>query len=89
MLVEKKMNDTTTVAATPMSDDDLERAIKEREKLDEKIEAMRKERREADLAKVRELCELHGFTATDLRGALKVKGATKTVKKSTRRRKAS
>jgi len=81
------MNDTTS--ATPMSDDDLERAIAERKKLDEKIEAMRLERREADLAKVRELCGLHGFTATDLRGALKVKGATRTTKKSPRRRKAS
>jgi len=74
------MNDTTAVVSIP--DLDLERAIKEREKLDAKIEAMRQERRDADLAKVKELCELHGFTATDLRGSLKVKSAVKTPRKS-------
>lgn len=30
--------------------------------------------READLADVRAKCQLHGFTQTDLRGALKTKG---------------
>lgn len=74
------MNDITKTSA--LSDDDLQRAMQEREKLDAKIEAMRQERRDADLAKVKELCELHGFTATDLRGSLKVKSAVKTPRKS-------
>jgi hypothetical protein len=33
--------------------------------------------RDAELADVREKCKLHGFSASDLRGALKVKGAKK------------
>jgi len=74
------MNDITKTSA--LSDDDLQRAMQEREKLDAKIEAMRQERRDADLAKVKELSELHGFTATDLRGSLKIKSAVKTPRKS-------
>ena len=81
------MNDTTS--ATPDPAEELRKAMEQQKALDEKIEALRKETRESDLAKVRELCALHDFTATDLRGALKVKGATKTTKKSPRRRKAS
>ena len=43
--------------------------------------------READLADVIEKCKLHGFTATDLRTALKKKGARKaTPRKSTARK---
>jgi hypothetical protein len=48
--------------------------------------------RAADLADVIAKCKLHGFTATDLRGALKTKGAKKstprksTARKSTRRK---
>jgi hypothetical protein len=43
--------------------------------------------REPDLETVRALCERHGFTATDLRGALKTKGAKKsTPRKSTARK---
>jgi hypothetical protein len=44
--------------------------------------------READLADVREKCKLHGFSATDLRTYLKVKGAGKkaTPRKSTARK---
>jgi hypothetical protein len=43
--------------------------------------------READLKDVREKCQLHGFTATDLRSALKSKGLRKTaVRKSTPRK---
>lgn len=65
--------------------EELNKAIEEHKKLEEKIDALRKETREADLATVKRLCELHGFTATDLRGSLKVKGATKTPRKSTGR----
>jgi len=44
--------------------------------------------READLADVRAKCKLHGFTASDLRTYLKVKGAAKraTPRKSTARK---
>ncbi len=46
--------------------------------------------READLADVIEKCKLHGFTATDLRTALKKKGAKKaTPRKSTARKTAA
>jgi hypothetical protein len=41
-----------------------------------KREAILKQLREDDLAIVKEKCQLHGFTATDLRGALKTKGAS-------------
>lgn len=39
-----------------------------------KKEELLKQLRDADLEDVRSKCTLHGFTATDLRGALKVKG---------------
>ena len=79
------MNDTSMTPAEM-----LRKALEDQKKLDEKIEALRQETREADLAKVKELIGLHGFTPTDLRSVLKAKGATRTVKKSTRgRRKAS
>lgn len=51
--------------------------------------------REEDLDDVREKCKLHGFTATDLRGFLKVKGggkktaARKTAARKTTRKKAA
>ena len=54
----------------------------EREKADKlaeenaiKKEGLLKQLREDDLKDVRAKCELHSFTATDLRGALKVKGS--------------
>ena len=76
------MNDTTK-PKTPA--EQLREAIAQQEKLIEQIDALRKETREADLATVKQLCSLHGFTATDLRGSLKTKGATKTATKSTGR----
>lgn len=81
------MNDTTSAKPTPA--EELRKAIEDQKKLDEKIEALRKETREADLETVKELVKLHGFTQTDLRTVLKTKGATKTVRKSTRGRKSS
>jgi hypothetical protein len=52
--------------------------------------AMLKELRDADLEDVREKCKLHGFTASDLRGFLKTKGARKTTpRKSTTRKPAA
>ena len=40
-----------------------------------KREEILKKLRDDDLKIVRERCQLHGFTATDLRGALKTKGS--------------
>ena len=52
-----------------------------------KRKALLEQLREADLKDVREKCQLHGFTATDLRSALKSKGLRKTaVRKSTPRK---
>lgn len=42
--------------------------------------------REDDLKDVKAKCELHGFTATDLRGSLKTKGKKTTPRKSTARK---
>ena len=45
--------------------------------------------REANLADVREKCKMHGFSASDLRGMLKTRGAKKataTPRKSTARK---
>jgi hypothetical protein len=48
---------------------------------------MLEELREADLQDVKEKCKLHNFSASDLRGALKAKGAKRTVaRKSTPRK---
>lgn len=54
-----------------------------------KREELLKQLRDADLDDVRAKCALHGFTATDLRGALKVKGSGRkpATRKSTARRK--
>lgn len=78
------MNDTTNSKINPS--DELRKAMEEKTKIDEKIEALRKETREADLATVKQLCELHSFYASDLKGSLKVKGATRTPRKSTTQR---
>lgn len=67
-----------------------EAAVKKAEQLAEqnkaKREAILKQLREDDLKIVKEKCQLHGFTATDLRGALKTKGAStkSTPRKSTK-----
>lgn len=50
--------------------DELEQQNKERK------EALLKKLREEDLADVIAKCKMHGFTATDLRGALKTKGVS-------------
>jgi len=69
-----------------------EKAVREAaDKLTEENDKKRKELlnslREADLADVLEKVKLHGFTATDLRGALKTKGAKKaTPRKSSPRK---
>ncbi len=54
-----------------------------------KKEELLKQLREADLADVKAKCEMHGFTATDLRGSLKVKGGGRkpAARKSPARRK--
>ncbi len=49
-----------------------------------KRDELLKQLRDADLADVIAKCKMHGFTATDLRGALKTKGtgASRTPRKS-------
>ncbi len=56
---------------------------------EEKRKKMLEELREADLTDVKAKCKLHGFSASDLRGALKVKGAKKTVARKSTPRKAA
>ena len=64
-----------------------EAAYKLTEENDKKRKELLNSLREADLADVLEKVKLHGFTATDLRGALKTKGAKKaTPRKSTARK---
>jgi len=64
-----------------------EKAKKAEQDFDEKSKELKAKLRAEDLADVKAKCELHGFTATDLRGALKTKGAKKgTPRKSTPRK---
>lgn len=53
----------------------LEKAKRAEEEYEEKSKELKAKLREADLADVRAKCELHGFTQSDLRGALKMRGA--------------
>lgn len=64
-----------------------DKAKKVEEDFEAKSKELKAKLREADLADVLEKVKLHGFTATDLRGALKTKGAKKaTPRKSTARK---
>lgn len=54
-----------------MKDNDISKLIAQREAIDKQIEESKKAQRAEDLEKVRELCKLHGFSKTDLRGAIK------------------
>jgi hypothetical protein len=69
---------------------EIEAARKKAEELEKANTAKRdellKQLRADDLADVIAKCKMHGFTATDLRGALKTKGAST---KSTPRKSAS
>lgn len=72
-----------------------EKAEKLAEDNAKKREELLKKLRDDDLADVIAKCRLHGFTATDLRGALKTKGggrktaARKSTARKTTRRKSS
>lgn len=65
-----------------------EKAEKLAEDNAKKREELLKKLRDDDLADVIAKCRLHGFTATDLRGALKTKGGGRktTARKSTARK---
>lgn len=65
-----------------------EKADKLAEENDKKRKELLDKLREADLADVIAKCKLHGFTATDLRGALKTKGGGRktAARKSTGRK---
>ena len=53
----------------------LDELLKQKLDIDAKVEAQLKATREAALATVKNLCTVHSFTATDLKGALVVKRA--------------
>ena len=65
-----------------------ERAKRAEEEYEEKSKELKAKLREADLADVIAKCKLHGFTQSDLRGALKTRGAGRkaTPRKSTARK---
>lgn len=64
-----------------------EKAKKAEEDFETKSKELKAKLRADDLADVKAKCELHEFTATDLRGSLKIKGAKKaTPRKSTARK---
>lgn len=65
-----------------------ERLEKLAEETHKKREAIKEKLREEDLKDVIAKCKLHGFTATNLRGALKTKGAKKkTIRKKVAKKK--
>lgn len=59
------------------ANDELENALKAVDAAIKHAEDVKKKTRDADLEKVKKLCKTHGFTATQLRGFLKVKGKNK------------
>lgn len=62
-------------------------AEKQMEELAAKTEALKKQARETDLAKAKELIKLHSFTASDLSPELKrSRSASTTTKKATPKR---
>ena len=63
-----------------------DKAKKAQEDFEEKSKEIKAKLREDDLKDVKAKCELHGFTATDLRGSLKTKGKKTTPRKSTARK---
>ena len=65
-----------------------DKAKKAQEEFDAKSKEILAKLREDDLADVIAKCKLHGFTATDLRGALKTKGGGRktAARKSTARK---
>lgn len=61
--------------------EELEKALKAQEDANKHVEEVKKKTRDADLETVKKLCKTHGFTATQLRGFLKVKGKDEAEKK--------
>ena len=59
------------------TNEQLAAAVKAAAEANAKVEELKKQSRDADLETVKELCKTHGFTATQLRGFLKVKGKGK------------
>jgi hypothetical protein len=82
--------DVRALLAKMQADEDAanEKADKIKEENDKKRQELLKQLRDTDLADVIAKCKLHGFSATDLRGALKVKGAGRkpVARKSTARK---
>ncbi len=65
-----------------IANDELENALKAADAAIKHVEELKKKTRDADLETVKKLCKRHGFTATQLRGFLKVKGKDDAVKKT-------
>lgn len=66
-----------------------EKAQKAEEEFEAKSKELKAKLRADDLADVKAKCELHGFTATDLRGSLKTKGAKKSTPRKSAARKST
>lgn len=64
------MSDTKTASQQ------LDEAIKAAEAAAQKVEELKKATREEDLKNVLALISRHGFTQTDLKAALKIRGAS-------------
>ena len=67
------MSDTKTASQQ------LDEAIKAAEAAAQKVEELKKATREEDLKNVLALISRHGFTQTDLKSALKIRGANTKV----------
>jgi hypothetical protein len=52
---------------------DVKDLMKQRDVMDAQIKAALKEQRAADLKDVLEKCKLHGFTATEMKSAIKTR----------------
>ena len=53
---------------------EMEQVSRQIELLQQRVLALRKDTREDNLKKVKELCKLHGFTATLLKGSIVTRG---------------
>jgi len=82
------MKGKTEMSETKTASQRLAEITAQKEALANEEKKLLAESKDADLATVRNLCKQHGFTATNLRGYLAVKGkkkstATKTPRKTT------
>jgi response regulator of citrate/malate metabolism len=67
------------MSETKSASQQLDEAIKAAEAAAQKVEELKKATREEDLRNVLALISRHGFTQTDLKSALKIRGASAKV----------